>query len=92
MLFILFFINHIHINILFFDRTPLPKFDATLNGVNELDLQMQDIRRDEMSALSEEASLLREQATDINEAMEVINSYLDKMQTLCLEVSLHSLK
>ena len=57
-----------------------------MNGVNELDLQMQDIRRDEMAALSEEASLLREQATDIMEAMDNISNYLDKMETLCVEV------
>ena len=64
----------------------MPKFDATVNGVNELDLQMQDIRKDEMEALVEEATLLREQATDLNEAMEVINSYLEKLEALCVEV------
>jgi len=57
-----------------------------VNGVNELDLQMQDIRKGEMEALAEEATVLREQATDINEAMEVISSYLDKMDCLCMEV------
>lgn len=66
-------------------KTPMPVFDATLNGVNELDLQMQDIRKGEMEALIEEATLLREQATDLNEAMKVINGYLEKMESLCVE-------
>lgn len=66
---------------------PFPKFDATMNGVNELDLQMQEIRQGELEALCEAASLLREQATDISEALEVIGGYLGKIQDLCVEVS-----
>ena len=69
-------------------RIPFPTYDATLNGVNELDLQLQDIRRDELETLCEAATLLREQATDINEALEVINGYLEKIKDLCVEVSI----
>ena len=69
-----------------FHRIPLPSFDATLNGVNELDLKMQEIRQVELANLVEEAGVLREQATDINEAMEVIDGYLRRIKDLCIEV------
>ncbi|XP_057307144.1 myoferlin-like [Hydractinia symbiolongicarpus] len=66
-------------------RTPLPAFDATMNGVNELDLKMQEIRQVELANLVDEATTLREQATDIHEAMEVIDGYLGRVRDLCIE-------
>ena len=62
-------------------------FDATLNGVNELDLKIQEIRQEELLVLVNEASTLREQATDINEAMDTIDGYLRRLRDLCDEVS-----
>ena len=35
----------------------------------------------------DEASKLREQATDVHEAMEEVNSYLNRLHDLCAEVS-----
>ena len=57
-----------------------------MNGVNELDLKMQEIRQAELAFLVNEATTLREQATDINEAMEVISGYLGILNDLCIEV------
>ncbi|XP_065071964.1 myoferlin-like isoform X2 [Rhopilema esculentum] len=64
---------------------PLPAFDATVNGVNELDLKLQEIRNAELQQIVAEARNLREQATDVHEAMEEINSYLNRLHDLCTE-------
>lgn len=69
-----------------FHRKPLPSFDATVNGVNELDLKIQEIRIGELAGIVEEASKLREQATDVNEAMEEVNNYLNRLHDVALEV------
>ena len=73
-----------------FIRKPLPQFDATMNGVNELDLKLQEIRNGELASIAEDASKLREQATDVNEAMDEVNNYLNRLHDLCTEVSLSS--
>lgn len=62
-------------------------FDATVNGVNELDLKLQEIRTAELQCIRDEASKLREQATDVNEAMEEVNNYLNRLNDLCTEVN-----
>ena len=72
----------------FLPRKPLTCFDATVNGVNELDLKLQEIRRAELQLIVDEASKLREQATDVHEAMEEVNNYLNRLQDLCAEVKL----
>lgn len=74
----------------YFNRKPLTTFDATVNGVNELDLKLQEIRNGELQCIVEEASKLREQATDVHEAMEEVNSYLNRLHDLCSEVNLVS--
>lgn len=51
---------------------------------------MQEIRQGELAALCEAATLLREQATDISEALETIGGYLGKIQDLCIEVRIFS--
>ncbi|XP_047127416.1 myoferlin isoform X1 [Hydra vulgaris] len=66
-------------------KTPLPVFDSTLNGVNELDLKILEIRQEELKGLANEAITLREQATDINEAMDTIDGYHRKLRDLCEE-------
>jgi len=66
-------------------RKPQTTFDATVNGVNELDLKLQDIRQTELQSIVEEASKLREQATDVHEAMEDVNNYLNRLHDLCAE-------
>ena len=76
---------------LFASRKPLPVFDATMNGVNELDLKLQEIRTAELAIVLEDASKLREQATDVNEAMEEINTYWNRLHDLCSEVCLYLL-
>lgn len=57
-----------------------------MNGVNELDLKIQEIRIGELAGIVEEASKLREQATDVNEAMEEVNNYLNRLHDVALEV------
>ena len=54
--------------------------------MNELDLKLQEIREAELQSIVEEASKLREQATDVHEAMEEVNNYLNRLQDLCAEV------
>ena len=54
--------------------------------MNELDLKVQSIRTCEMEALEKEAIQLREQATDVFETMEIIDSYLNRLKDLCSEV------
>jgi len=66
-------------------QSPLPRFDATKNGVNELDLKLQEIRNDELECIVSEARVLREQATDITEAMNDIDGYLHRLTELCDE-------
>jgi len=64
---------------------PLPVFDSTVNGVNELDLKNQEIRLSEMALLVEEATVLRESATDVNEAMDGVHGYLLRLKELVIE-------
>ena len=71
---------------LIFFRQPLPVFDSTVNGVNELDLKNQEIRLSEMALLVEEATVLRESATDVNEAMDGVHGYLLRLKELVIEV------
>lgn len=54
--------------------------------MNELDFKVQSIRTCEMEALEKEAIQLREQATDVFETMEIIDSYLNRLKDLCIEV------
>lgn len=65
---------------------PLPEFTIQRNGVNELDLNKQDRRKAELASLVGEISVLRESATDIIETIEVIKSYLMRLEELCIEV------
>ena len=59
-----------------------------MNGVNELDLKLQEIRNADLQQIVAEARNLREQATDVHEAMEEINNYLNRLHDLCTEVSM----
>ena len=47
---------------------------------------MQDTRKAELCALVEEISVLRESATDIDETVEVISGYQQRLKDLCIEV------
>ena len=40
-----------------------------------------------MEGLGKEATQLREQATDVFETMEIIDSYLNRLKDLCIEVN-----
>ena len=68
-----------------FHSVELPKFQATDNGVNELDLKIQETRSDELLCLKEEALNLREHATDAQEALDTIDGYLKRVECLCEE-------
>ena len=68
-----------------FHSVELPKFQATDNGVNELDLKIQETRSDELLCLKEEALNLREHATDAQEALDTIDGYLKRVEGLCEE-------
>ena len=46
------------------------------------------MRKFELVSLSEEATDLREQATDIIEALDIIYGYLSRIKELCIEVIL----
>lgn len=70
-----------------FFRITFPSFDEKRKGVNELDMHLQEIRKGELASLCEAATLLRAQATDIDEAIGETKEYLQKIQHLCVEVN-----
>ena len=53
---------------------------------NELDKQNLYYREGELETISKEASALRENATDINEALSEVENYLGTLDNLCIEV------
>ena len=63
-----------------------------MNGVNELDLNLQKIRNRELKLIAEEATKLREQPKDVKGTMDEIHNYLNRLHDLRSEVSLFSLK
>ena len=67
-------------------RTPLPAMDATKDKTNILDQRRYDTRVACMNTIVEEATKLRENATDVNEALEEIQGYLHILQDLAVEV------
>lgn len=66
-------------------RRPLPKIDSSTPGVNELDLKIQDTRILEKLAIMEEATKLRESATDVAEAMAEIEGYMQRLKDISVE-------
>lgn len=66
-------------------KKPLPKIDSSTPGVNELDLKIQETRMMEKLAILEEASKLRESATDVGEAMTEIEGYMQRLKDIAVE-------
>ena len=60
--------------------------DPTKDKANVLDQRRYNTRVDCLAAIVQEASKLRENATDVNEAMEEIQGYLHVLQDLAVEV------
>ncbi|KAK3706775.1 hypothetical protein QZH41_015339 [Actinostola sp. cb2023] len=61
---------------------PLPKPKGRLN---KLDIKLDRQRKDEMSYITKEASMLIEKATDISEALIEIQGYLESLRDLLIE-------
>ncbi|XP_068709292.1 myoferlin-like isoform X2 [Montipora foliosa] len=66
-------------------KKPLQKVDSVTPGVNELDLKIQEIRIMEKLTIMEEASKLRESATDVAEAMCEIEVYMQRIKDIAVE-------
>ena len=70
-----------------YDRDPIPTIDPTKDKTNILDQRRYDTRVACLNTIVEEATKLRENATDVNEALEEIQGYLHILQALAVEVS-----
>lgn len=70
---------------------PLPNIDELKEKVNELDRRKYDRRLYAMQAIATDALKLRENATDVNDAMDDVEGYLHVLQDLSVEVSSHCL-
>ncbi|XP_030841562.1 myoferlin isoform X6 [Strongylocentrotus purpuratus] len=66
-------------------RMPLPNIDELKEKVNELDRRKYDRRLYAMQAIATDALKLRENATDVNDAMEDVEGYLHVLQDLAVE-------
>ncbi|XP_022096608.1 dysferlin-like isoform X4 [Acanthaster planci] len=66
-------------------REPLPAIDPTKDKANILDQRRFDTRTACLATIVEEATKLRENATDVSEAMEEIQGYLHILQELAVE-------
>lgn len=64
---------------------PLPELNAKTPGVNDLDLKIKETRDSELQAIVEEATKLRSSATDVDEALGVIEDLLKKLRLLTVE-------
>ncbi|XP_038071057.1 myoferlin-like isoform X3 [Patiria miniata] len=64
---------------------PLPEIDPTKDKANILDQRRYDTRVGCLATIVEEATKLRENATDVNEALEEINGYLHILEELSVE-------
>lgn len=67
-------------------RKPLPDVLEDFHMQNELDLQLRQFRSTELQYVVEEATKLRETATDINEALAEVENYLACLKNLTIEV------
>ena len=78
-------------NWIFLYRKPLPKVIEGQHIQNELDKQGQYYRVNELETIVREASNLRENATDINDALSEVENYLGVLDNLCIEVCIHAM-
>ncbi len=72
----------------FSSRKPLPNVIEGKQVANELDRQLRYYRETELEHIQKEAVKLRENATDVNEAMGEIEGYLGQLRNLAIEVRL----
>lgn len=70
-------------------RKPLPDVLDGFHMQNDLDIQMRQFRISEMTYIVDEAGKLRETATDIDDALTEVESYLATLKNLSLEVWSH---
>lgn len=74
-------------------RKPLPDVVEDFHMQNELDLQLRQFRLTELRYIVEEATKLRETATNIDEALVEVENYLASLKNLAIEVRrYHSVK
>ncbi|XP_063963838.1 myoferlin-like isoform X13 [Lytechinus pictus] len=66
-------------------RMPLPNIDELKDKVNELDRRKYDRRVYALQTIANDALKLRENATDVNEAMDDVEGYLHLLQDLAVE-------
>ncbi|XP_072177496.1 myoferlin-like [Diadema setosum] len=66
-------------------RTPLPNIEEFKDKINELDRRKYDRRVFVLEAIATDALKLRENATDVNDAMSDVEGYLHLLQDLAVE-------
>ena len=67
---------------------PLPDVEQFKDKINELDRRKYQRRVYALQAIADEALKLRENATDVNDAMEEVGGFLHILQDLSVEVRL----
>ena len=69
---------------------PLPDVELFKEKINELDRRKYQRRVYALQAIADEALKLRENATDVNDAMEEVGGFLHILQDLSVEVSVET--
>ncbi|XP_070540972.1 myoferlin-like isoform X9 [Ptychodera flava] len=64
---------------------PMPQVDPTRHKTNELDMRRQEMRETDLARITQDATRLRENATDVNEAVNEIEGYLQTLKHLAIE-------
>lgn len=73
----------------YFTSKPLPVADTTKDKLNDLDRKKYQMRCNALIAISAEATKLREHATDVQEAIDEVEGYLNVLKSLAVEVSVY---
>lgn len=69
-----------------FNSKPLPEADSTKDKTNDLDRKKYQMRCNALEAIVAEASKLREHATDVQEAIDEVEGYVNVLKNLAVEV------
>ncbi|XP_077992044.1 myoferlin-like isoform X14 [Glandiceps talaboti] len=66
---------------------PMPQIDptATKYKTNDLDMRRQEMREMELQRIKQDATKLRENATDVNEAVNEVEGYLQSLRRMTIE-------
>ena len=69
-----------------FSRQALPEIVQGTHAVNDLDRMLRMFRESELAHIKHEAKKLRDNATDVHEALSDVEGYLAALKNLAIEV------